>query len=501
MPHPVVRSAGTKIIVRGIAAIEIFINACMIDKCILMDYESLISLLIEQRPELTREEVARRVQAKMDKIGSGYLTDQGAVFLVASDIGVTLDVPVKADMGIKDLYSGAKEVSLETRVMGVSAPKQYSRKDGTSFTLRTMTVYDGDASASVKLWDDKAEMAQIENLKPGDLIKIIKAYVKSGLYGESIINIGSDSDIEQLHTDSSIPSIDSIIKDPKDIKDGDVNMAVSGTLEGEPATIRFTDKNGRAKTALKMGIRGAGGELTRAVIWGKDESAMPKVVSSQATVKLYGVRAKQGREGLEIHGDDSTVISIEGQKESAPLVCRVLSKVQNADGHNMIVGVDSEKRFFNIMDAAGKTSGFAEGDVIECMPSRAYGSSITVDAESFARRLDDDPQIPTLEGSLANIQDIKQGRNVCIRAVILKMERKDVNTKGGDVVQLSQIFAGDNTGQIWVNGWREQSRTIDKYDLGNVVVVTALDARPDWQQKMSLTMTRFSKIIPKQQQD
>ena len=54
-----------------------------------------------------------------------------------------------------------------------------------------MTVYDSDSTASVKLWDEKANLPGIENLKPGDLIKITQAYVKSDLDGSATINIGS----------------------------------------------------------------------------------------------------------------------------------------------------------------------------------------------------------------------------------------------------------------------------------------------------------------------
>ena len=97
----------------------------------------------------------------------GYLTDQGALFLIASDLGISLSEPLKVEMGLKDLYVGAKEISLETRVMNVSAPKQYSRKDGSPFFLRTMTVYDNDSTASVKLWDEKANIPGINELKTG----------------------------------------------------------------------------------------------------------------------------------------------------------------------------------------------------------------------------------------------------------------------------------------------------------------------------------------------
>ncbi len=41
-----------------------------------------------------------------------------------------------------------------------------------------MTVYDTNSTASVKLWDEKANLPGIENLKPGDLIKNHKSLCK-----------------------------------------------------------------------------------------------------------------------------------------------------------------------------------------------------------------------------------------------------------------------------------------------------------------------------------
>ena len=142
-----------------------------------------MSKLLEQKPDLTKEQIDEMIQRKKEKIGAGYLTDQGALFLIASDLGVSLSEPLKVEMGLKDLYVGAKEITLATRVMNVYPVKQFSRKDGSQFLLRTMTVYDGDSRAQVKLWDEKANLPGIENLKPGDLVKIIKAYVKSDMKG------------------------------------------------------------------------------------------------------------------------------------------------------------------------------------------------------------------------------------------------------------------------------------------------------------------------------
>ena len=97
------------------------------------EFEELVQKLLDQKPELTRQDVDDQIKKKKDKIGAGYLTDQGALFLIASDYGVSLSAPLKVEMGLKDLYAGAKEISLETRVLSVSPAKQYSRKDGSPF--------------------------------------------------------------------------------------------------------------------------------------------------------------------------------------------------------------------------------------------------------------------------------------------------------------------------------------------------------------------------------
>jgi len=101
----------------------------------LTEFDNLVDKLLEQKPELTRKDIEEQIKHKKEKIGAGYLTDQGALFLIASDFGISLSGPLKVEMGLKDLYSGAKEISLETRVLNVSPAKQFSRKDGSPFYL------------------------------------------------------------------------------------------------------------------------------------------------------------------------------------------------------------------------------------------------------------------------------------------------------------------------------------------------------------------------------
>ena len=462
--------------------------------------QDLINKLLEQKSELTKEIIDQKIIEKKEKIGAGYLTDQGALFLIASDYGITLSESQKIEVSLKDLYAGAKEVSLETRILNISPTKQFSRKDGSTFDLRTMTVYDSDSTASVKLWDEKANLPGIENLKPGDLIKIIKAYVKSDLDGSPTINIGSGSNIETIDTESQIPMIDKITKDISELQEGQKDLVISGTIDGIISGMQFTNSRGQPGTALRMRLKGKDGSAMRVVLWGKDESLIPNMISQSANVKLLGVRVKSGNQGLEIHGNEATIIEIEGGKETEPIIARILSIITTETGKNMIIATDNQKNIYNISDFSDSTSICAEGDVIECMPSKVYGGSVTLDENSFVRKLDNDETIPSLSKIRTKIMDVKVDENCCIECIVLKVPgRKEIQTKSGESISLSEMFVEDDSGQIWVKGWRNQAKLIDKCELGEIISITGLNTKLNnfGEGRIELFLTAHSKIIKK----
>ena len=462
------------------------------------EFENLLNKLLEQKPDLTRSEIEEKIKQKKEKIGAGYLTDQGAIFLIASDFGISLSEPLKIEMRLKDLYVGAKEISLETRVLNMSPAKQFSRKDGSPFYLRTMTVYDTNATASVKLWDEKANIPGIENIKPGDLIKIIKAYVKSDLNGEPTINVGSGSNLEAIDIESDIPDIDSITKDVSESKEGQKDLVLSGIIDGMITGMEFTNSRGQPGKALRMRLKGKDGNAMKVVLWGQDESVIPNMISQDAKVRLLGVKVRSGNQGMEIHGNESTIIEIEGGKEIEPIITRIISISTNENGRKIILGVDKNKNLLNISDFSNSTNIFNEGDVIELMPSKVYGKSITLDDNSFVRKLDDDNTISSLSKLRTKINDVKVDENYCIEAIVLKVpERREVQTKSGESIALSEIFVEDDTGQIWVKGWRNQARLTEKCELGEIISITGLNARAGLEGRIELFLTQFSKITRK----
>jgi len=460
------------------------------------EFDLLLSKLLELKPDLSKSNVEEMIAKKKEKIGAGYLTDQGALFLVASDLGVTISEPPKSEISIKDLHAGAKEVTLQTRVLNVSPRKQFSRKDGSQFYLRNMTVYDKESAVTVKLWDEKASLPEMANISPGDLIKIIKAYVKSDLNGQLTINIGSGSSIERTETESNIPSIDSITKDVSELKEGDSNVVVSGLLDGPINFSEFTNFKGVPGTAVRLRLKGGDGRSMRVVLWNKTDSEIPKVIPAGTKARLIGVKAKMNQQELEIHGNESTALEIQAEKQVEPVIIRILSTNKNENGHHTILGVDKQKQLYNIIDTAGVTASFSQNDVLECMPSKLYGNSITIDSQSFVRKIEED--MPVLADLRTKIANIKPDNTYCIEAIILKApERRNIQTKTGETVTLSEMYVEDDTSQIWLKGWRNQARLLDECSIGEIISVSGVTAKQGLEGRTELFLTPYSGIKKK----
>ena len=461
------------------------------------EFEELISKLLEKVPELSRSVIEERINEKKEKVGAGYLTDQGAIFLVAADLGVSLEQTQNAEVAIKDLYIGAKEVTLESRVLNISPTKQFTKKDGSSFSLRTITVYDNNSTASVKLWDEKANLPGLEELKPGDLIKIIKAYVKSDLTGAPTINIGSGASIETSQSESDIVSIDSKITDVSEIKDDQRDLIVSGTLGSAMSLLEFTNSKGQPSKALKFRLKGENKNLVNVVLWGKDESILPKVIGQDAKVKLFGVRTKTGMQGLEIHGNDATIINVEGDTEIQPTIVRLLAIEKDQAGNTTGLAIDKSKKLVRITDVANTIGSFAKDDILECMPSKIFGNTIQIDQDSFVRKIDDET-VPTVAEIRTKITEVSEGNDYSVEAIVLKApERKDIQTKSGENIQLSEMFVEDDSRQVWIKGWRQQADLMDSYTLGDIITILGVNARPGLEGKLDLVLTPYSKIIKK----
>lgn len=453
--------------------------------------------MLEIKSELTREELEKMIEHKKSIIGAGYLTDQGALFLIAADLGIKLSDPLKIEMSLKDLYIGAREITIETKVLCCSSIKQFLRKDDTILYLRTMIVYDKHTTATVKLWNEKAKLENINEIKPGDLIKITKAYVRSDIKGEPIINIGIGANIESVEKENSIPTIEEIVKDIDQIEGIQKNLAVTGIIDGDIQTISFINSRGQKTNALKLSIRSHDAinkKLMRVVLWNKSESDLPDVVSISATIKLLGVKTKEDRYGnIEIHGNETTMIYVDNRNQKKETMRLYVLSISNNDDIKKIVCSNENKNIFKINDLSNQAV-LNVGDVIEFIPTKIYGRILVIDKNTIIKKLEG----YVFPNPRTKINNIKLGSRYCIEAIVLKIsEQVIIHTKNGEDVSMSEMLIEDDSGRIVIKGWRKQSSLIDRCTIGDIISIICTDAKMGLNGELELVLTQLSTIKKK----
>ena len=497
-----------------------------------LDFKKMIEIVLQKKPDISAEDVRELIDEKKRKIGAGYLTDQGALFLVAADLGVSFENNQSNLTSIKDLYIGANDVNLSARIINIYPIRKYTKKDSNEEVQnRTLTIYDKDSSIKLRLWDQHVSFPEEYEVKPGDLIKISHGYAKSGLDNKPVINLGAKGIIEKSSDSNNdddnnleIPSLDSLSKTIDEIKEPIDNIIVTGILTSNPRVSRYVNFRNEQGKSLHIPLSNEEGTKTmRSIIWNINEDKIPGIFTQGSKVKLIGVKVKQGNpqysnEEFEIHGDEGTIIqlqqikSIDGENikdEDEELdggkvvVLKILStgsEFESSINENFLAINKENKDFISlVVDPKLIEEKIYPGIIIEGIPNRVFGNVIYFTDESSYLRIVTEtyessfPQDSEIETKIKNIQVSE--KPYIVEAIILQAPNtSNITTKSGEDITVSETLIGDDTGEIRLTGWREQSSKIAKLNVGDRVKVIGAVAGMGRENRIEVTLKPFTEI-------
>jgi len=394
------------------------------------DFDALVAEVLRNKPEISRDSLMERVQEKKRTVGSGYLTDQGALFLIAGELGVKLQHMVTADLTLKDLHIGANDITVVARVLAIYPVSEFKKKDGSGVgRYRRVNLFDRNGVGRLTIWEDNEEAIKLSGVTVDAPVRVVSAYVKQGLDGKPNLNLGKRGRIEAI-TDPDILSklvpLTGLSKQVDQVQEGEVVLAVEGQSVTDSRRSTFVRRDDNSNGSLtQFELKGPGDKTTRVVVW--DGVDLPEVKSG-SRVRVTNLRQKKGRQGeSELHGDSASVIQrLQGPAEQ-------------------VKGVEAER------------------------------ASILVKVAEVAKR-------PTAGSVDLEVMALSKG------------SVREVNLKDGSTSKKGEVVLGDDTGEITAVAWGEESKMIGEIQVGEKLRVRGAAIQVSKMGAETLELGRSSRV-------
>jgi len=238
---------------------------------------------------MSREEIQDLIEQKKVDLG-GLITDEGAAFIVARELGAEIlqGAPAEEGLTTSTLAPGMRNVNLTGRVLKIYQRRTFE-KEGETNVVQTLLLGDKDGRVKLVLWGPDTHPVAEGSLERGSLCRIIGGYVRRGLDGRIEVHKGRRGKLQ----------IDPEDLDPNDYPDPAKNLVTISELTPGEDDIDFharVSEVGPLRTFTKKD--GTMGRLSWLTV--EDETTSTRLV-------FWNERAE---ETLEFHLGD--IIRVEG---------------------------------------------------------------------------------------------------------------------------------------------------------------------------------------------
>jgi len=159
---------------------------------------------------LSEGELEAQIKKKAKEYG-GFISEQGVLFIIAKEYGLTLHSP-KIDpelykeleeevdyeeftIDISEVREGMSNIVLLGKVLKIYESHTFSRKDGSSGTVGSFLIGDPSGMIKVVIWDEMATLMKNEFFQVNILVRIIGGYSKMGSKERIEVHLGKKGKI------------------------------------------------------------------------------------------------------------------------------------------------------------------------------------------------------------------------------------------------------------------------------------------------------------------
>ncbi len=138
---------------------------------------------------LSKEEILDKINEKQDEL-SGLISEEGAAYMVAKELGIEFEKPVTK---IKDIKPDTKNVEVIAKIKKIFV-KDFETEKG-SGRVANLILEDDTGSIRLSLWNKETDL--LEEIKEGDVIKV-KGYTKKDGTDQPQLRLGYYGNISKL---------------------------------------------------------------------------------------------------------------------------------------------------------------------------------------------------------------------------------------------------------------------------------------------------------------
>ncbi|MEW6295620.1 MAG: DUF2240 family protein [Candidatus Diapherotrites archaeon] len=259
--------------------------------------------LVERIVSSTRKsenEVIELIEKKKEKF-SGLLSDEGAAFIVAKELGLQVGVPSFSPekLRVSELETGMSNFELVVRVLNVFCPREFT-KDSRKGFMCNLLVADDSGSIRLTLWHDFVKKLEELNIKRNSALRLKGCYVTE-FNNFKQLNLGSNGSIElvqEKELKEGLPEEKHLHLKVSELKEGlnEVDVIARITKIFPAKSFDSNERQGNL-TAFELGDDSG---IVRAVAWNELAKELGKFAAGDI-VRIEGAYTKAGLNGTELH--------------------------------------------------------------------------------------------------------------------------------------------------------------------------------------------------------
>jgi len=292
------------------------------------DFETIVKKILDERKDLTREKLFELIEKKRVE-AKNLLNQEGAAFLVASDLGVSIfEKPhLTTRMRIEDLIPNLNDVTIVGRVLTVYDSQEFTRPDGSKGKLQRMLIGDETGIVEVYVWNEKVEELAKENVQVDSIVKVEHAYTRESIDGRVELHAGGRSKISLLAShlvEYEIPYYQDFFKKIGEMKKGVKDFNFTGVVTRVFPVKEFKRVSGEGKVQ-RLRVKDETGEVNL-VVWDNQTEETKSIQVGDQIEVLRGTVKENMIGELEVHVGKRSKVRVVSKAEGKPEVEEFLVK-------------------------------------------------------------------------------------------------------------------------------------------------------------------------------